>query len=105
MRIYIAGPISKGVLHENVRQAVLAADAVFRAGHAPFVPHLDFLWELVAPCTYESRMAYDFEWIKVCEALIRLPGESAGSDREVALARELGIPVYFSVDEFLDAQA
>jgi hypothetical protein len=29
-----------------------------------------------------------------CDALLRLPGESPGADREVKRARELWIPVY-----------
>ena len=104
MRVYIAGPISLGDRVANIRQAILAADLVLRAGHTPFVPHLDFLWELVVgDAPYEGRMAYDHEWIKVCGALIRLPGASSGADREVVWARELGIPVYFSVDDFLAA--
>jgi len=102
MRVYIAGPISLGDRVANIRQAILAADRALRAGHTPFIPHLDFLWELVVESPYETRMSYDHEWIKVCDALIRLPGESKGADREVVWARELGIPVYFGIDEFLD---
>jgi hypothetical protein len=42
-------------------------------------------------------MKQDFEWLKCCDAVLRLPGESTGADREVALAKELGIPVYYSI--------
>jgi len=33
---------------------------------------------------------------------MRLPGESPGADREVALAAELGIPVFYSVEELVE---
>ena len=34
-------------------------------------------------------------WLASCDELVRLPGESAGADREVSEARRLGIPVVF----------
>lgn len=39
MRVYIAGPYTKGDVVENVRAAVFAGDEVFEAGHSPYVPH------------------------------------------------------------------
>lgn len=38
-----------------------------------------------------------------CDALLRLPGESAGADLEAAQAGGLGIPVFRSVEELLEA--
>lgn len=34
-----------------------------------------------------------------CDAVLRLPGDSAGADTDVAIARRRGIPVYFDLDE------
>ena len=34
-----------------------------------------------------------------CDAVLRLPGVSAGADNDVKIARTRGIPVYFSLDE------
>jgi hypothetical protein len=34
-----------------------------------------------------------------CDAVLRLPGESTGADRDVAIAAERGIPVYYDVEE------
>lgn len=101
MRVYIAGPITKGERTTNIRNAILAGDAVFKAGHFPYIPHLDFLWEMVAPSSYEDRLRLDFAWLSVCDALIRLPGPSAGADREVVEAMRLGLPVFNGVEEFL----
>ena len=101
MRVYIAGPITKGNQMENVRAAIDAADAVLRAGHAPYCPHLTLFWQVIFPAPYETWMKLGKEWLTVCHALIRLPGESEGSDREVAWARERGLPVFSSVEAFL----
>jgi Domain of unknown function (DUF4406) len=103
VRIYLAGPISIGNMADHTRNAIHEADRLMAAGHSPFVPHLSVFWQIVSGQEYERWLTYDFEWIKVCEALIRMPGESKGADREVEWARELGIPVYFGVDSFLEA--
>jgi hypothetical protein len=34
-----------------------------------------------------------------CDAVLRLPGESAGADLDVATAKRLGLPVYHDVTE------
>jgi hypothetical protein len=60
---------------------------------------------MIFPHDYELWLEIDFAWVKKCDALIRLPGESSGADREVELARSLGIPVYFSIQEFLEREA
>lgn len=103
MRVYIAGPIALGDQFVNVRKAIDAAEEVMRAGHTPFVPHTDCIWHLVYPHTHADWLKWDFEWLKVCNALIRLPGKSEGADMEVRVANHHGIPVFYSVQEFLEA--
>jgi hypothetical protein len=34
-----------------------------------------------------------------CDAVLRLPGRSAGADQDVAIARERGLPVYHRVED------
>lgn len=101
MRVYIAGPYSKGDVMLNIREAIFAADWVAAAGHTPFVPHLTGFWHAISPHPYEWWLAQDMEWLRVCEAVVRLPGDSAGADDEVAKAEELGIPTFPGVPEFL----
>ncbi len=69
--------------------------------HAPFVPHLTHFWHMLFPRSYEDWLDQDNQYIPVCEALVRLPGESSGADKEVALALSLGVPVYYTVQQFL----
>lgn len=101
MRVYVAGPYTQGDVAANVRNAILAGDALLEAGHAPYIPHLSHFQHLLCPREYEVWMRLDFVWLRACEALVRLPGTSAGADREVAEARRLGLPVFFSMEEFL----
>jgi len=98
-RVYVAGPITLGNQIMNVRTAVMVGTQLLDMGFAPYVPHLNFIWDFLTPRHYETWLALDKEWIKVCDALLRLPGESEGADREVQLANDLGIPVYYSIEE------
>lgn len=102
MRVYIAGPYTKGDVAANVRAAIDAAQAILLAGHAPFVPHLTHFWHLLYPGPYEQWITLDLAWLDICDALVRLPGESAGADREVAHAMTHGLAVYYGLAAFLD---
>lgn len=98
-KVYIAGPYTKPNPSENVNRVVRIASQIRSVGFCPFVPHLTMLWDAIVPHDYEYWMAYDAEWLKACEALLRMPGESPGADREIEQAAMLGIPVFYSVDE------
>ena len=100
MRVYVAGPYSLSSEAHNVRVALEAGETLLRRGYAPYVPHLNHFWHLVFPHSYEAWLELDFAYLKVCEAVLRLPGESAGADREVAEAKKRGIPVYYSLTDF-----
>jgi hypothetical protein len=103
LKVYIAGPYTKGDVALNVRAAIEAGDAVLKAGHLPFIPHLTHFWHLVCPGPYEQWIDMDLGWLPACDVLIRLPGESSGSDGEVAAAKKIGMRVYYGLDEFLRA--
>lgn len=98
-RVYVSGPYSSGDVIVNIRNALQVAAELLDLGYVPFVPHLTGFFHLVYHRAYETWLAYDLEWVAVCHAVLRLPGHSPGADRETALAREQGIPVYCSVAE------
>lgn len=101
-KIYIAGPLTTGCAPVNVRVAMDAHLTLAAHGYAPFCPHFSWFVDPVGEqLPYESWMEIDFAFVTVCDAVLRLPGESPGADREVRLATELGIPVYHSLDELL----
>lgn len=111
MRVYVAGPISNGesgkmgyqAVVDNVRAAIIVGDELADLGYSPFVPHLTHFWNLIMPRPYQSWLEIDDEWVKVSDAVLRLPGDSKGADREVALARKHRIPVFYSVEELENA--
>lgn len=97
--VYIAGPYTKPSPAHNVNRATDAGDALLAAGLVPFIPHLYLLWDTISPKPYESWLALDFHWLEKCDCVLRLPGESAGSDREEDHARSKGIEVFYSVTD------
>lgn len=102
MRVYVSGPMKHGDMASNLRNAIACGAQLIQAGHEPLIPHLNFYLSIMFPLEYEELMRVDLEWIKVAQAIIRLPGNSDGSDREVALARHFGIPVYFGLTHFME---
>lgn len=119
-RIYICGPISRGNLAHNVNQATAAFIALAKAGFAPLCPH----WSVYAkPCghvdggtrtiaygcvngnsemTHDDWMGIDIPWVEVADAVLRLPGESTGADRECEAAFSKQIPIFESVQAIID---
>jgi len=111
--ILIAGPYRSGtgddpaLMAENLARLEQASWPIFRAGHVPMIGEwvalpvlrsaggygpLDPLAEQVMYPTAERLLEH-------CDAVLRLPGDSTGADRDVAIARRRGIPVYHHVEE------
>ena len=101
-KIYVAGPYTKGDVEANVRRAITAANDLADLGYAPFLPHLTHYWHIQHYRPYDFWCDLDNQFLPHCDGLLRLSGESSGSDAEEALARSLGIPVFYTIAE-LDA--
>jgi len=92
-RVYLAGPYSSDP-GGNTRRAIEAAEwLVHNSSLVPFVPHLSHMWEQHYRHDYEFWMEYDLHFLSACHCLIRMPGHSPGADREVAAARDMGMPI------------
>jgi hypothetical protein len=106
-RVYVAGPISKGNLRRNIKQATDAGKELIKSGFAPMVPHLTCYFDGDEPDAHaggfdlKTWYGVDFPWVATSHALLRLPGESTGADLEVAIAKAFGVPVFHSVNELI----
>ena len=111
LMILVAGPYRSGTgddpdriaaNHRRIQQATLE---LFRAGHlAVNGEDLALPLATLAGSTQVGDAAFDEVFHPVgrrlvarVDAVLRLPGESAGSDEIVALARARGIPVHTDV--------
>ncbi len=100
--IYIAGPIGKDEHQAKMEAAIDVAEKLRRALLYPFVPHLMIPWGAIHEHHYECWMRLDFAWIKRCDALFRMEGVSPGADREVAFAKNIGLPVFYIVEHAIE---
>jgi len=99
--VYLAGPLS-GIdactYLQNVNRFVVVDRQLRALGFAVYDPALDLIVGI-----YDGEMGYeDFfdsnvAWVGRSDALLRIPGPSAGADREVERAEELLIPVFAEV--------
>lgn len=93
--VYIAAPYSVPDPVKNTHRVVKFAEAVIKKGYLPIIPHLTLLWHAIVPKPDEFWYDYTMELMKRCDLVIRLSGFSAGADREVEMAKKLGIEVLF----------
>ena len=115
IRIYVAGAITPypsehpvmGFLG-NIKRGVRASLEVLLAGLVPFSPFLDFQYwfYLRGSENITEKMIKDLsmEWLKVSDAVLVLPKwrKSGGTKAEIATAKELGIPVFYNLEDLLD---
>jgi hypothetical protein len=111
MLVLIAGPYRSGtgddpeLLARNLARLEEAAWPIFRAGHVPMIGEWVALPVLqgasgsgVADPVAEQIMYPTAERLLAhCDAVLRLPGESTGADRDVEIATARGLPVYHRV--------
>lgn len=95
--IFIASPYIIGDRQTNVFRALDAANELMDIGFTPYCPLLCHFWQLYRPRDEKQWRGYSLDWLKKCDALLRLPGESEGADREVAEADRLQMPVFLSI--------
>lgn len=98
-RVFVAGPYTTGDVAINVRDAYEAATQLADLGFAPFVPHATHFWHFLFPRPYEFWLKIDAQFLPCCDAVLRLPDASNGADKEVELARNLGIPIFIGINE------
>ena len=110
-RVYVAGCYSAdnviGVL-DNMREGIRASVEVLLAGFSPFSPWLDYQFQLMLRngemLTVEDYYRYSMAWLEVSDAVLVLPSwqSSVGVQAELARAGELGIPVFYTLEELVE---
>jgi hypothetical protein len=119
MLILIAGPYRSGTgddrikMAANLRRLEEASWPVFARGHVPVVGEWVALPVLRAagasgptdPLADDVLYPTAERLLQHVDAVLRLPGASTGADRDVAIARERGLPVYHAVEEIPDHAA
>ncbi|MEM0944165.1 MAG: hypothetical protein AAGI70_09475 [Pseudomonadota bacterium] len=109
--IMVAGPYRAGAAGEenrarNLRALNEAALAVFAKGHVPVIGAnmaLPMIEAAGAERYDELMMPVSLALAERCDAILRIGGPSGGADREVALMRQRGKPVYARLSDIPEA--
>jgi hypothetical protein len=111
MLILIAGPYRSGTgddpakMAANLSRLEEASWPLFELGHVPMIGEWVALpiWRMAGGAKVGDAL-YDkilhptaHRLIRMCDAVLRLPGASSGADNDVKLAKERGIPVYYNI--------
>lgn len=81
----------------NAQRQMFAAEILMNNGFCPYAPLMNHFHQEAYPGSNHDWLKMDFEWVAACDVLLRLDGESEGADREVAHAKALGKPVFYSI--------
>ena len=105
--VYIAGPF-RGLNHweiwQNINRAAELALGVWKLGAVAICPHLNtFCFQGAVPD--EVWLDGDLEILSRCDAVLMTPDwkRSAGATAEHEHALQLGMPVYHSLQELVQA--
>src|SRR3954469_9435732 len=115
MTILIAGPYRSGtnddptLMQQNLNRMEAMALPLFRAGHIPLIGE----W-LALPLlnTAGSKFPGDAPYQEIsypiarrlltkCDAVLRIEGISKGADDDVKLAKELGLKIYYKLEDII----
>ena len=113
MMILIAGPYRSGTddaperMEANLRRLEEYALPLYCAGHLPMIGEWAALpiirlagWRAVGDAVYQAFLyPTAARLLERCDALLRIPGASQGADEDVRIAKERGLPVYYSLAE------
>ena len=118
MLIMISGPYRGGtnddpiLIKNNLEKLEEFALEIFNKGHVPIVGE----W-LALPLIKlaGSQKIGDEQWERIqypiahrilekCDAVLRIKGESKGADKDVKIAKERGLIIYYHIDEIPAAE-
>ena len=102
--VFLSSPYTLGDVAVNVRESLLMADKIEAAGFMVYAPLLSHFRHMILPHEYEYWIQRGIEWIGRCDCVLRMPGKSKGADREVRAAEICNIPVYYSLEELINAE-
>jgi hypothetical protein len=99
--VYVAGPyraFTQREIRDNVSEAIEVASDIRVAGYSAIVPHLESLYN--EHCISEADwLEHGLSLLQRCSAVFdfRNGRRSVGTEKEISLACELGIPVFSSI--------
>ncbi len=110
MRVYVAGNYSINEdgkkasaieMLENIRQGTTISAYLMSEGYNVFCPWLDYQYAFYRKMPDKRYKDNSMAWLEVSDAMLVISGQGLGGgvDTEIERASELGIPVFYSMDD------
>ena len=118
MLVLISGPYRSGTgddpqkMQQNLDNMEAMALPLFRKGHVPVIGEW-FAHPLLklAGCQRPGDEIYEeisypvaHRILQKCDAVLRIAGDSKGADIETEKAREMGLPIYYRLEDVPDVK-
>ncbi len=108
-KVYVAGEYSAdNVLDvlKNIGKGREVCCHLFMIGFAPFCPWHDASYVISNPHVKHSKHKFykvSIEWLKCSDAILVISGKGKGGgvDKEIAIAEQLGIPIFYKIADLL----
>lgn len=116
MLILIAGPYRSGtnndpvLIQKNMDNLEAVALPIFRKGHIPMIgewvanPLIELAGSKEVGDEIFTKIQYPtaHRLLTKCDAVLRIEGASKGADQDVKIAKELGLKVYYNLEDIPD---
>src|SRR5690349_22294449 len=113
MLILIAGPYRSGtnddprLMQENLKKLESNALHIFRLGHVPMIgewvalPLIQLAGSKTVGDTAWNEIQYPVahRLLEKCDAVFRIAGESKGADKDVQIAKERGLKIFYKIED------
>lgn len=106
-RVYVAGAYSGPdvlTIFGNMRRGLALSMEVLEAGMAPFSPWLDYQFSLLGDVSLDQYYEYSLAWLEAADAVLVVQenlGGSKGTQAEIMRAFQLGIPVFYHINNLI----
>ena len=118
MMILIAGPYRSGtnndldLIKKNMDNLESVALPIFRKGHIPMIGEwvANPLIELAGSKEVGDEIFREIQYptahrlLTKCDAILRIKGESKGADQDVKIGKEMGLRIFYDVNDIPDAK-
>jgi len=113
IRVYVAGSYTDPdtvKVWANQRVGMRMAVEVMLSGFVPFCPFIDYHFFLMLRehelLTVEMMYDYSLSWLEASDCVLVIRGweNSKGTKAEIKRAEELGMPVFYSLTDLIQAE-
>jgi len=104
--VYVASKCddpNPAVYEKNCVEALKVGIELVKKGYVPFIPHMALHGCYQFGLTRQDALLVGLLWLMRCDALF-YHVSSPGTDGELKIAKELGMPIFDSLDEVPDSK-